>query len=288
MTVAAGRARVSRLSSGKGNVMGSMRGVHIVMATALLGAASAIIAGEVLIMDKAGTMTRADHGFWQDIPPKPASANVNLKSPVDYSTGTVYTRVEVRSMPSTERFMLQMQICQYKADGTGPYYGIENCGAWHLVPAPTASGPGLIGWSWNVQDMWKMDGVPIDWSRSRSSHAVVVWTPDGKNISDYSIPGNPAWGGVNPDSFFPMTLRFTCVLVSKGSTFSGWQTYFPVATGVRQEPLGIAAPAASSPAGVYDLRGRLAADVTRLSPAFYAFPPGSGHGPAVLSVLPRR
>jgi hypothetical protein len=30
------------------------------------------------------------------------------------------------------------------------------------------------------------------------------------------------WAGENPDEWYPLDLRFTVVVVAKGSTFSGW------------------------------------------------------------------
>jgi hypothetical protein len=92
------------------------------------------------------------------------------------------------------------------------------------MTGPTGAIPTVGTWSWNVANMWKKDGVPIDWSRPRYSHAIVFWSAGG-NISDYPIPGNPLWGDENPNDYFPMIIRFTAFIVSPGTTFSGWDRY---------------------------------------------------------------
>ena len=45
---------------------------------------------------------------------------------------------------------------------------------------------------------------------------------DGRFISPKSTFN---WGGDDPDDWYPMDMRFSCVVVSSGSTFSGWGTY---------------------------------------------------------------
>jgi hypothetical protein len=45
---------------------------------------------------------------------------------------------------------------------------------------------------------------------------------DGRFISDHN---DWDWGGDDPDDWFPMDMRFTCVVVSEGNMFSGWQSY---------------------------------------------------------------
>lgn len=135
------------------------------------------LGAELLIMDKKGRITKTNHGFFQDKPPVPRDANINLKSPVDYSTGKIYAQAEVKLMPTAKDFKLQMQICQYKADGTGPYYGIENCGGYGLMNGTTGETSTGTTWSWSITSMWKAGGVPIDWSRQRTSHAAGGTTP---------------------------------------------------------------------------------------------------------------
>jgi hypothetical protein len=201
---------------------------------------------ELLIMDMNRIATKANHGFPQDRPPAPSSANGNQS---EYADGYIYARIEVRSMPTVQRMGLQMQICQYAVDGSGPYYYIENCGSRPIFDGPGTSGTPVVKLTyWSIPGMWKMEGRPVDWSRPRSAHSTVVWAQSSGgaiyNMSDYNIPNNPIWAGENPDDWFPMDFRYTAVLVRKGEVFSGWQNYgFGTPT--------VARPTFNPPGGTY-------------------------------------
>ena len=167
---------------------------------------------ELLAYDWNQLLTTATHGFARVDPPMP-SANGNWVTPVNYAEGTFYMRAEVRNMPSHKD--MQLQFCVWQSN-----FQFEACATRQAI---SYRGSTVVAtWSQPVANMWKKNGVPIDWTKPRQRYAAAVKNAQGKPVSN-SNGWN--WNGEDPKEWYPMDLRFTVVVVEKGKTFSGWQNY---------------------------------------------------------------
>jgi len=166
----------------------------------------------MVIYDWNKPVERTHKGMPRDNPPM-ASANGNWITPKNFYQGTLHFRIEMGTMPVIQT--MQVQFCVWQDS-----FSREQCAA----RTKFVANPGtVVTWSDEVQNMWKKDkNMPIDWSRARQIWGMVIRTEQGK-------PVHPKfdWGGENPDNWFPLTWRATVVIVEKGKTFSGWDTYFP-------------------------------------------------------------
>lgn len=165
---------------------------------------------ELLVFDWNAPVTTAQHGFPWD---KPPLANGNWITPVNYAEGTFYLRAEVRSIPANQDDM-KVQFCIWQDQSK-----LENCT--RTVDVPGRPGT-VVEWSVGVQNLWKKNGVIIDWSRERHRNGFAIKNGAGDPVSDYS---GWNWNGENPAQWYPMNARFTVVVVAKGETFSGWSNY---------------------------------------------------------------
>lgn len=198
------------------------RGAAAGMAAALiLILAGPVRAAELLVLDwDPKIVTKDDHGF-----PKyyslTGAANGNWVSPVNYAAGTLYHRLELRSMPTSQPITWQ---CCFTQNGNDR----ENCGSMTPVtngPAPGAA-PVVYTWTSSISGMWKLNGIAIDWTQARSSLFLPVRQSGSQYISDYAqLNDGNLWAGEDPDDWYPMEMRFTCVVVSPGGSFSGWGNY---------------------------------------------------------------
>lgn len=165
---------------------------------------------EMLVFDWNKEVTEAQSGFPWD---KPPLANGNWITPINYAEGTFYLRAEVRSIPVNQDDM-KVQFCIWQDSSR-----LENCT--RTVDVPGRAGT-VVEWSVGVQNLWKKNGVIIDWSRARHRNGFAIKNGAGDPVSDYS---GWNWNGENPEHWYPMNARFTVVVVAKGQTFSGWDTY---------------------------------------------------------------
>jgi beta-lactam-binding protein with PASTA domain len=168
---------------------------------------------ELLVYEWNEPVTVADRGFPWNQPPM-ASANGDWTVPINYAEGTLYFRVEVFSQPVPQQ--MRLQFCVWQDNLT-----LEACG-----PLDGVSGtPGTLEtWSVEIDNMWKKNGVPIDWSRPRQRYAVAIKNTAGDPVSNFR---DWNWNGEDPDEWYPLDMRFTVVVVEKGGTFSGWNNYIP-------------------------------------------------------------
>lgn len=168
---------------------------------------------ELLVFDWNQPVTTKHHGFPFNQPP---IANGNWVTPVNYAQGTLYYRVEIFSQPTAQNMQLQFCFWQEK---NGYNFELENCG-------PTKSVRGAAGtvatWSVPVGDMWKRNGKSIEWNRARFRNGAAIKNSRGLPVSDYN---GWKWNGEDPAKWYPLNMRFTVVVVAKGSTFSGWNNY---------------------------------------------------------------
>jgi MYXO-CTERM domain-containing protein len=168
-------------------------------------------AAELLVFDWNKPVPASLRGFPWDSPPM-NGVNGDWTTPVDYANGTLYYRVEIRSQPVAQDMNLQFCFWQAVPDR-------ESCGPHQAVKGT----PGvMVTWSCDVQKMWKKDDLPIEWTQPRDRNGVAIKDDTFQCVSDYS---GWNWNGHDPSDWYPLDLRFTVVVVSKGSTFSGWTTY---------------------------------------------------------------
>lgn len=166
---------------------------------------------ELLIYELNRSVTKADRGFPRDQPPR-AEANGNWTTPVNFAQGTIYYRVHVRSQPQAQN--MRIQLCIWQDSLT-----LENCG-----PLASVNGTAdtVVTWSGGVQDMWKKNGIPLDWTRARQRYGIAIKNSQGAPVSDI---GDWNWSGEDPDAWYPLDMRMTIVVVAQGATFSGWENY---------------------------------------------------------------
>jgi hypothetical protein len=168
---------------------------------------------ELLVYDWNELVTVADRGFPWNQPPM-ASANGDWTVPTNFAEGTFYFRCEVFSQPVPQQ--MRLQFCVWQDNLT-----LETCS-----PMKDVSGtPGTVEtWSVEIDNMWKKNSVPIDWSRPRQRYGVAIKNTAGDPVSNF-LDWN--WNGEEPDEWYPLGMRFTVVVVEEGETFSGWDNYIP-------------------------------------------------------------
>jgi hypothetical protein len=94
----------------------------------------------------------------------------------------------------------------------------ENCAG---ADVPGHAGT-VVTWSRGVKDLFKVGGLPVNWSLPRRRNGFAVRNGDNLPVSDNS---GWNWNGEDPDEWYPLDVRFTVVVVEKGAGFSGWDNY---------------------------------------------------------------
>lgn len=168
-------------------------------------------ATELLVYDLNRAVTTADRGFPRDQPPR-SGANGDWTTPVNYAAGTLHYRLEIRSQPQPQVMIIQLCIWQYNLT-------LENCGKKQRL---TGNPNTVLTWSQPVQEMYKKNGVSIDWKNPRQRYGLAIKNAQGIPVSDIKKWN---WGGENPNLWYPLNMRFTVVAVAPGATFSGWGNY---------------------------------------------------------------
>ena len=173
-----------------------------------------VVGSELVVFDWNKPVTTTQKGFPWDNPPM-ASANGNWTSPINFAEGTLYLRAEIFSIPVPQDDM-KLQLCFWQYNNT-----LENCTNSRNVPGRAGT---VAEWSVPVQGMWKKNGAVIDWVNPRDRNGFAIKNGEGLPVSSYS---GWNWNGENPDDWYPMSVRFTVVVVEKGKSFSGWDNYIP-------------------------------------------------------------
>jgi hypothetical protein len=157
--------------------------------------------------------TVADNGFHALIEPGDPLPIPNWSSPVDYYDGELRIRYQIKSPAG--QLPGQIQTCIW----TMPGYSPESCSDQTAFSGVgTFHGSKLAPSSW-----WKKDNVPVDFSHpEKFLIRTVLRGASGCNVTTYSVPG-ACWGEWS--SYQSMSFRVTIVMVAKGATFSGWQSY---------------------------------------------------------------
>lgn len=167
---------------------------------------------ELLVFDWNTPVTTAHRGFPWNQPP---IANGNWETPINYAQGTLYFRAEIRSQPTPQSDM-KLQFCVWQFNNAR-----ETCGDLKTVPGTSGT---VRTWSTTIDNMWKLNGVALDWSQPRFRNGIAIKNGAGDPVSNYN---GWNWNGENPDQWYPLDLRFTVVVVEAGATFSGWDNWIP-------------------------------------------------------------
>jgi hypothetical protein len=162
---------------------------------------------EMLVYDWNKPVTKSDSGFPRMVPPP---NNKNWKSPVDFTDGDYYIRIQIKKQPKPQK--MRIQFCVWQDN-----LAAENCT--RLIPVTGNPGT-VVTTSQPITSMWT-NGKRVDYSRSRQGNDSPIW--NSKNpVSSYS---GYNWSGENPNLWYPLDMRYTVVVVKKGAKFSGWQNY---------------------------------------------------------------
>lgn len=161
-------------------------------------------------------VTESDRGFPRQQPP---INNFDWTQPVDYAHGTLYYRVEIKRQPEPQDMRLQLCFWQPESANATYKFGLENCGPPQSIMGEAEN---VATWSRDVQDMWKLKGNLIDWTRSRFRAGVAVKNSAGEPVSNYN---GWEWNGEDPKKWYPLVMHFTAVVVPKDGQFCGWNYY---------------------------------------------------------------
>jgi hypothetical protein len=164
--------------------------------------------------------TTADNGFHPLINPGDTLPAANWLTPNDYYNGEFQIRYVIKSPPDQAAGRLQTCIWTMgNGDGDGKNYFPESCSS-------QVSHTG-VGEYFNTKldpaSWWKKDGVPLDFTHPEwFLIRVVLRGTSGCNVTTYNV-SNGCWS--EWPKYQNMKFRVTIVLVAKGTTFSGWQSY---------------------------------------------------------------
>jgi hypothetical protein len=170
-------------------------GTHFLLFTGLLLSAATVSsrarAEQFVLIDltyEATSANTTDSHF-----PGPPAANIpkNLKSPIDYASGTAYVRFEVLSKPSAAKTLYN--IC---------FQNPSNYACLGYPPAYTATG--TYNFSGAFSSFWQ--GDLVDWSMGISEVQLIL-----KDEKEVKVQGNAM--------FYPYKMHVTITIVAPGSTY---------------------------------------------------------------------
>jgi hypothetical protein len=162
--------------------------------------------------------------------------NNDWTTPIDYAGGKVYLRVIVRNQPVGQDMKLQW-CAKQKLDGDASER--ENCVRPQAVDASSGAYPVTVTWATSLSNLWKKNGIAIDWSQPRESMSVVVKNENGCPVSDWAFYADDLpnacpvdenermlpWAGEIPEDYYDLDVRMTVIVVANGEKFSGWDNY---------------------------------------------------------------
>lgn len=185
--------------------------VDVTIAEMTTAEEQATTATELLVFRVNRVVPQSDHGFPRDQPPI-SGANGNWYTPDNYAEGTFYYRAQIRSQPVAQN--MKLQFCAWQDS-----LNLESCGSMNEVRGTAGT---VVAWSERVEEIWKKNGIGVDWHRPRQRYGLAIKNAQGQPVSDH-LGWN--WNGENPAHWYPLDLCFQVVVVAKGSSFSGWQNY---------------------------------------------------------------
>jgi hypothetical protein len=180
--------------------------------------------GEQILVYDWNTPVQEYHAGFPRI--QPPMENGDWTTPVNYATGTMYFRVEIRNQPTPQSMLLQYCIWQQTPDR-------ENCGPKTFVEGQKGN---IVTWSAPLESFWKKGGLPIDWTLPRFRDGIAIKYLNDCPVSNIPIDGSIlpsicpigedgkliAWAGEDPKAWYPLDMRFSVAAVPAGQTFVGW------------------------------------------------------------------
>lgn len=143
----------------------------------------------------------------------PSNNPSNWRSPVDYSRGTLYQRVQVISKPSSTQALYA--LCMFQDKVQAPRHA---CGDMRKIKF---TAPGTYTSSQSMATFFQYSSA-IDWNRK--PHVIMLHIADKNKHQPDSYPGfmgkwfgSPNWG-----LYYPMRLRYTAVIVPPGGGAPVW------------------------------------------------------------------
>jgi hypothetical protein len=140
----------------------------------------------------------------------PAGMPTNFVSPINYSLGRVYERLEVLTKPTNIGVHYQMCMFQDETISSkhvcGPEFAFATTGVYEINDP-------LSNW---------FQYYNIDWNRSLLLEMLVVKDAAGAPVDDRWGFGGYWIGSPDLSLYYPMQVRFRAVLVPPGGTFPGW------------------------------------------------------------------
>jgi hypothetical protein len=166
----------------------------------------------------------ASDGFWLVMPD--VTMPSNWFTPDNYYYGTIYSRYEIISAPTSVPCAIGWGFFQYK-NPQQTELG-ELCEL-----APTLAGTGAVAYKTSSPSTWWRTDGGVDFSKiaDMQSMGVILYSKNPGDGNGWPVcrsnnggdPGGITWN--ERFNWFPMTIRVTVVAVSNGSTFSGWDRY---------------------------------------------------------------
>ena len=154
--------------------------------------------------------------------------NYDWTKPINYAHGTVHLRAQIKKQPEVQD--MRLQLCFWQSRPGGNNYSNENCAQLKSVKGNPGN---VVTWDQPIQNMWKKDGVIIDWIRERFRVGAVIKNKDGVPVSNF-VDFN--WAGEDPDKWYPLDMRFSAVVVPQGGNFCGWDYYLKGAAPITPIP----------------------------------------------------
>ena len=143
----------------------------------------------------------------------PSNNPASWTSPVGYSTGTLYQRLEVISKPSTTP--VKFALCMFQDELIGTRHA---CGDLNKLSFTT---PGTYTSSQAMNKLY-LYSTAIDWTRK--PQVIMLHITDANKIQPDSYPeyinnwfGAPNWG-----LYYPMRVRYTAIIVPPGGGAPVW------------------------------------------------------------------
>lgn len=169
--------------------------------------------------------------------PIPAGVPSNWYLPSDYAGGTIHMRLEVFTKPSARG--VNYQICVFQGARSKENHA---CARYQYF-----TGPGVYTWDEGVGSLWQFN--EIDWRQPLTETMLVVKDKDGNPVDDRFGFGG-LWDG-SPDFslYYPMQVRFTAIVVARGSVFMP-PPFWATGGGTPPPPPGEPAPGPVMPEGV--------------------------------------
>jgi len=143
----------------------------------------------------------------------PSNSPSNWRSPVDYSRGTMYQRVQIISKPTSTPALYA--VCMFQDNVWAERHA---CGDMNKI---SFTGPGTY---YSTQDMttFYQYSSAIDWTRK--PHVIMLHIGDKNKHQPDSYAGfmDKWFGTPNWNLYYPMKLRFTAIIVPPGGGAPVW------------------------------------------------------------------